>query len=115
MKAAFSIACAVVMQLLAACGDVQVAQLEAQEKCLSLFETLTDEKHPTPDGDVAEGIGSFRFVSTGQFITELSWPVAGDRPRTKLTCTGDFNARTITSVQFNGQLRRPGKAGEWRF
>ena len=59
---------------------------------------------------------AFHFVSTGQFVANfkpLRWKGA-DHP-VKITCTGDYNRRTILSLQIDGTIQRPVKPEDWTF
>ena len=100
---------------LAGCSEVGIAQLQAEEKCLSLFQSLSGMAIEQADSSDDQPAGNFRFVSTGHFVIDIKLPQHGQRRAMMLTCTGDFNARTLTSLQFDGQLRQPAPGQLWTF
>ena len=54
---------------------------------------------------------SFRFVTTGKFIYDV--PSASLANAAPLTCTGDFNRKTIETINHNGLDKRPATGEVW--
>ena len=55
-----------------------------------------------------------RIASTGQFVAEFGTiTLPKPYPSFTLTCTGDINARTFTSMQINGAVYRPKSGERW--
>ena len=67
------------------------------------------------DDDMFEkGKPIVRIVSTGQFVAEFGTiTLPKPHPSFTLTCTGDINARTFTSMQINGVIYRPKSGERW--
>ena len=99
---------------------IKLSEAAAGDRCLNLAraklglpvtnrtEVMTDEEQV--------GSGSFRFVSTGQFVTDLrAVRLPGYTKSFDVTCTGDFNRRTISSLQIDGTISRPAKPEDWVF
>jgi hypothetical protein len=126
--------------ILAACnsGPVETAQYDAKDQCfrrfldsadpiaarkLAKFIAATDKfpgknSKPPPEFDLFLQIdeSQFRFVSTGHFVVDWKRIVVKGHPEPfHVTCTGDFNARRITSVTYNGTIKRPKPGEVWSF
>ncbi len=100
-------------------GQIDVTQFACLEKAWQVFPKLKvfqDAEEPTKgDGTAAEpkfdfDQRSFRLVSTGKFIWDvpLPAPVTG-----RLICTGDFNARRIETLNYQGLEKRPAANEVW--
>jgi hypothetical protein len=87
------------------------AMLACLERGKAIFPPLAADD---PAGVESEGRSDFRILSSGQFAMEVS---AGSAPppEDQFACTGDLNGRTITSLQWNGSIRRPAPGEVWSF
>ena len=116
--------CAITASGLAGCNSteaVKLGEVSAAVRCLELAAArlgLTGLEHADSllADDGAEFASSFRFVSTGQFVTEFkSINLPGAVQASAITCTGDFNRRQIGSLQIDGTITRPTKPEDWVF
>ena len=109
--------------ILASCGEspnnVRLVQFEAMSACANrAFAELgvKDTDHDVVEGKIGSIEPDFRLVSTGQFVAKLARFVLKSTGRhVDVTCTGDFNRRTITSLQIDVTIRRPARAEDWTF
>jgi hypothetical protein len=104
-----------------------VNQIEDAEPLPGGDEPRPEDSKPVPDPDkpppddtakppVQADDPLFRFVSTGDFVVD--WKkivVKGHAQPFHVTCTGDFNARRIKSVTYNGTITRPAPGEVWSF
>jgi len=109
---------------LAGCNSteqVKFGEAAAEYRCLQLAAlqlglVKTDKADLALSDDQSPSSASFRFVSTGQFVTEFkSAKLPGSLQSYAITCTGDFNRRLINSLQIDGALTRPTKPEDWVF
>ena len=68
------------------------------------------------DAALTQAEPRFRFVTSGQFVVDYG-TIVPPPPHApfKLACTGDFNGKTLTSVQTGGVIRRPAAGAGWSF
>ncbi len=113
----------IAMLALGGCNSTEQVKLDAglaKAHCLELAaESLGIKTAGLEDGDVkmANDLDkALRFVSTGQFVVTFDkLQFKGLDHRVSVTCTGDFNRRTITSLQLDGVIKRPAKPEDWAF
>ena len=108
--------------LLGSCNSteqVKLTQAEAVVACAVRAALQLGVKNPDDEmsfADEKEAEIDFRLVSTGQFVTKVpKLLLKGREHAVEVHCTGDFNRRTITSLQIDGTISRPAKAEDWIF
>jgi len=111
------------MLTLAGCDATERVQFDAIRAKAYCIERAAAELGIAIEGleeaNVTAAMGSdkaLRFLSTGQFVITFDKPQLKVMGRSvSVTCIGDFNRRTITSLQLDGVIKRPAKPEDWTF